>query len=169
LTVAQYDNKTPMVEASYDKGRRHGNVKVFAEGGEPLLLGQYYQGRKHGFVCYFDDGKLKFIGQYKQDQLEYLQLMSNFTPLQGFDSEAEAMKNSEAKARLESLETYDRDLKKNEAAFRRQVRLIEDADRRDIAAKLGPEKRARMSERDRSRRDAENAFIQELRRRTHGF
>jgi hypothetical protein len=169
LTMAQYDNKKPMVEATYNNGRRHGNIKVFAEDGAPMLLGQYNQGRKHGFVCYFDEGKLAFIGQYKQDQLEYLQLMSNFKPLKGFASEEQALKNPEAKARLESLEVYDRDLKKNEAVFRRQVRLIEDAERREIAAKLGPEKRARISERENSRRAAENSFINEMRRRTHGF
>jgi hypothetical protein len=169
LTLAQYDNQSPMVEASYDNGRRHGNVKVFDEGGEPVLLGQFFQGRKHGFLCLFDDGDLVLIGQYKQDQIEYLQLMSNLKPLKGFASEKEAAQNPEAAARLEALETSERNLTKNEAAFRRQVKLMEDAQRREIAAKLGPEKRARMGERERARDAAENAFIQEMRRRTHGF
>lgn len=167
LTLAQYDNQKPMVHATYMNGRRHGILKTFDEAGEPVLCSQYIDGRRTGFTILFGE-ELEFIAQYKADKLEYLQLMADLTPLEGFASEEAALKHPEAKQLLARLDTLDGELKKNEIQFRKQVREFELDRRREMAAKLAPEKRARAAERARQRKEANNAAIEAIRRRANG-
>jgi hypothetical protein len=169
LTVGQWDNREPMVHAMYAEGRRHGLLKLWDEAGEPLMYCQYERGKRSGFTCLFDDAIPVLIAQYRMDRIEYLQLMSFLTPREGFDSQEEALKNPKAKAHLARLDKLDAELKKNEVQFRRQVKDFEDERRRDLAAKLAPEKRARASQRAKDRAAANDKFLQEMRRRTHGF
>jgi S1-C subfamily serine protease len=169
LTIAQYDNQEPMAHVTYAAGRRHGIMKTWDEAGEPLLFSQYAHGKRTGFTCLFDEGGPVLIIQYQADRIEYVQLMSYLTPLEGFTSEDAARQNPKVSNQLARITEIDAKLKPNEVEFRKQVKGFEMARRRELAAKLGPEKRARISERENSRRASENAFIQELRRRTHGF
>ena len=52
--------------------------------------------------------------------------------------------------------------------FRKQVREFELERRREVAAKLAPEKRARATERARQRNEANNAALEAIRRRANG-
>ncbi len=169
LTVGQWDNREPMVHVMYLEGRRHGLLKTWDEAGEPLMFCQYERGKRSGFTCLFDDAIPVMIAQYRMDQIEYLQLMSFLTPQEGFSSEEAANKHPKAKVHLARLEKLDAQLKKNEVQFRRQVKDFEDERRRDLAAKLAPEKRARASQRAKDRAAANDEFLQQMRRRTHGF
>ena len=103
------------------------------------------------------------------DKLEYLQLMSVLTPLEGFSSEEDALKNTKAKAYLERLAKLDTELKKNEFQFRRQVKQFELDVRLERAAQLAPQKRAAASARAKARTEATNNFLRQMRKRTHGF
>jgi len=167
LTLAQYDNQQPMVDATYMDGRRHGILKTFDETGAPVLCSQYVDGRRTGFTILFGE-ELEFIAQYKADKLEYLQLMADLTPLEGFASEEAALKHPKAKQLLARLDQVDDELKKNEVQFRKQVREFELERRREVAAKLAPEKRARATERARQRNEANNAALEAIRRRANG-
>lgn len=167
LTLAQYDNEKPMVEATYMNGRRHGILKTFDETGEPVLCCQYVDGRRNGFTVLFGES-LEFIAQYKYDKLEYLQLMADLTPLEGFASQDAALKHPEAKQLLARLDQLDDELKKNEVQFRQQVKEFENDRRRELAGKLAPEKRARAAERARQRKAANDAAIEQIRRRANG-
>jgi len=167
LTLAQYDNEQPMVHATYMNGRRHGILKTFDEAGEPVLCSQYVDGRRTGFTILFGE-ELEFIAQYKADKLEYLQLMADLTPLEGFASEEAALKHAKAKQLLARLDSLDADLKKNEVQFRKQVKDFELDRRRELAAKLAPEKRARAAERARQRKEANDAAVEAIRRRANG-
>ncbi len=168
LTVAQWDNREPMVHVSYIDGRRHGLLKTWDEAGDPVMFGQYERGRRSGFTCLFEDTAPVLIAQYDNNRLEYLQLMSGLTPREGFASEEEALKNPAAKAYLDRLEELDAKLKKNEVQFRRQVKQIEIEKRRELAARLGPKKRALESQRAKQRAAAENAFMQRIYRLANG-
>ncbi len=167
LTMAQYDNEKPMVRATYANGRRHGILKTYDEAGDPILFSQYFEGRRTGFTALFGE-QLELVAQYKADKLEYLQLMSDATPLEGFAGEEAALKHPKAKQLLARLETLDAELKKNEVLFRKQVKEFELDRRRELAAKLAPEKRARAAERSRQRKEANNAAIEAIRRRANG-
>src|SRR5690606_31352882 len=112
--------------------------------------------------------ELELVAQYKADKLEYLQLMSDATPLEGFAGEEAALKHPQAKQLLARLDALDAELKKNEARFRKQVREFELDRRRELAGKLAPEKRARAAERSRQRKAANNAAIEGIRRRANG-
>jgi hypothetical protein len=135
-TVALYDTEVPMARIMYQKGRRHGVLKYWDESKQPVIFAQYELGKRNGFTCFFDDGLLVLIGQYDNDQLEYLQLMSNLDPLDGFKTEAEAEKHAEAGALLTKLAQADRQLLKSEAVFRKHVKDAADAKRRERAKEL---------------------------------
>jgi S1-C subfamily serine protease len=168
VTIARYENKEPMVFGTYREGKRHGLLETWNEAGHPLLFAQYVLGRRHGFLCYFEKGELAMIGQYENDNLQYVQLMSGRSALEGFSSREEAEKNPQAHARLAKLEEVETTLKKNEVAFRKQVRDFEMENRRALAAQLGPEKRRRIQERISQQRAQNAAFLQELRRTATG-
>jgi hypothetical protein len=157
-----------MVYASYREGKRHGILKTWSEAGNPVLFAQYVLGRRHGFCCYFDAGQLAAVGQYHNDALKYVQLMSGRTALEGFSGREEAEKNPKAHELLAKLDELEGTLKKNEAAFRKQVREFEIERRRALAARLAPEKRRRIQERM-AQQAAQNAsFFNELRRTARG-
>lgn len=168
LTVAQYDNQEPMVQVSYFEGRRHGLLKTWDEAGEPVFFCQYVQGRRDGFACLFEEGVPALIVQYGLGEVEYVQLMSSLTALEGFDSEEKAMTHANAKARLTRIEELDANLKKNEVKFRRLVKAYDLDIRRDLAAKQGPQIRDRMRERNAARVKANNEFFSELARKARG-
>jgi hypothetical protein len=94
--------------------------------------------------------------------------MADLTPLEGFASEDAALKHAKAKQLLARLDSLDADLKKNEVQFRKQVKEFELDRRRDLAAKLAPEKRARAAERARQRKEANDAALEAIRRRANG-
>lgn len=168
LTVGQYENKELMVVATYAEGKRHGVLKTGSESGHAIWFAQYFQGKRHGFAAWHEEGQLRLILQYKQDKLEWVQLMSHDKPLEGFKSRELAEKNEEAKATLARVDQFEADLKKNELTFRKQVKEFEMARRRALAAQLAPEKRRMQSARGAARAAAEDAFLQELYRKAAG-
>jgi S1-C subfamily serine protease len=93
VAVAQWENKQPMMHATYVKGKRHGIVKAWDEAGKPVFFGQYTQNRKQGFFCFFEDGTFRLLTQYKAEKPEYLQLMLGGESLDGFDSIEKAKQN----------------------------------------------------------------------------
>ncbi|REK10464.1 MAG: serine protease [Planctomycetota bacterium] len=168
VTLARHANDELMLLGMYEKGRRHGTIKLWDTAGEPLLFGQYFHGRRHGFTCLFNKGQLVAIGQYAGDQLEYLQLVAEGLPAEGFPTEESARKHALGRSSLEKLDQTDTWVKRYEAHFKRYVRKAEMADRRARAAELGPEKRARIQARADARSRANDAFIQEIYRRANG-
>jgi S1-C subfamily serine protease len=142
-TVALYDTEVPMARIMYQKGRRHGVLKYWDESKQPVIFAQYELGKRDGFTCFFDDGELVLIGQYGNGELEYLQLMSNLDPLDGFKTEAEAEQHAEAGALLLKLEQADRKLAKSEAVFRKHVNAAADAKRRERAKELKEQQQRR--------------------------
>ena len=60
------------------------------------------------------------------------------------------------------MEEYDVMLKRNEFRFKNQVRELEADRRKALAAKLAPEKRARIQQRANARSNANDAAIQQL-------
>jgi S1-C subfamily serine protease len=168
VTIAQYDNREPMVYATYREGKRHGVMKTWNEAGKAVLFAQYAFGRRHGFTCLFDDGDLALVAQYGNDELEYVQLMSGRHALEGFPNRQEAEKHPKAQKRLAKLDELDATLKKNEVAFRKQVRESELAKRRALAAQLGPEKRRRIQDRINQQAAKNAAFFRELERAATG-
>lgn len=168
VTIAQYENKEPMVYINYFEGKRHGILKTWDEAGKPRLFAQYVKGRRFGLSCFFEKGDLAMIGQYKNDELEFLQLMSGDKPLRGFSSEAEANKHPKARGILKQLDEFESMLKKNEAVFRKQVRKFEIERRRELAKKLGPIKRQRISQRNKQRNAQNAAFFRQLERAATG-
>jgi hypothetical protein len=168
VTIAQYENKEPMVYIDYRQGKRHGILKTWDEAGKPRLFAQYVQGRRFGLSCFFEDGDLAMIAQHKNDELEFMQLMEGDKSLQGFSSEAEANAHPKAHGILEQVDEFENLLKTNEVAFRKQVRKVELERRRELAKQLGPVKRQRIADR-RKQREAENAaFFRELERTATG-
>ena len=168
LTLAQYENKQPMVFAQYVDGRRHGNLKTWDEAGRPVMFAQYVKGRRHGFTCLFDEAELVLLAEYKFDQPEWIQLMANELVLEGFTSEEEAAKHTEARRILARLDEVDTTLKKNEVDFRKQVAQFERELRKARARELAPEKRRRIQERINQRAAANAAFLREMFRRAYG-
>ncbi|REK17453.1 MAG: hypothetical protein DWQ37_06595 [Planctomycetota bacterium] len=69
---------------------------------------------------------------------------------------------------LHELEEFDTSLKRNEHKFKSTVRRFEIDRRKDLTAKLGPEKRRRIQQRANARSAANNAAFRELRRRATG-
>jgi S1-C subfamily serine protease len=167
-TIAQYENREPMVYVNYLDGKRHGILKTWDEAGKPRLFAQYAAGRRLGFTCFFDDDDLALIAQYKNDELEYLQLMDGTRPLQGFKSESEALRHPKPKALLAQLDKFEQALKKNEVEFRKRVRDFEMERRRELASQLSPMKRQRIAERSKQRAAQNAALHQELYRRAVG-
>jgi hypothetical protein len=157
-----------MVYATYHEGRRHGILKTWNEAGKPVLFSQYARGRRQGFSCYFDDNRLAMVAQYENDVLKYLQLMSDHVTLEGFPSREAAEKNERAKALLKKVDDVEATLKKNELAFRRQVREAETANRRALASQLGPDKRRRIQERANAQAQRNSSFFRDLERAATG-
>ncbi len=168
VTLAQYENRQPMVYAQYADGKRHGNLKTWDEAGRPVLFAQYLKGRRNGFSCMFADGELAMLVQYKYDKPEWIQLMADRKVLEGFSSQEEAEKHPEARELLARLEELEARIKKNEVAFRKQVSAHEQERRKALARKLGPEKRRRIQQRSAARAAASAAFLREMYRRAYG-
>lgn len=167
-TIAQYENKEPMVYINYLAGKRHGLLKTWDEAGQPRLFAQYVDGRQNGLSSFFDNGSLAMIAQHKNDELEFLQLMADEKPLEGFTSEAAANANPKAHALLKQVDDFESLLKKNEVAFRKQIRKFEIDRRRELAKQLGPLKRQRISDRNKQRHAQNAAFFRELERAATG-
>jgi S1-C subfamily serine protease len=168
VTVAQYENKQRMVYVHYAAGKRHGILKVWSEAGKPVLFAQYARGKRHGFLCFFDDGTLALLTDYRNDEPSWIQLMSGEKPLDGFSSREEAEKNEAAGGLFAKLEKIEATLKTNEVAFRKQVDRYEEEQRKALARQLGPQKRARIQARSDARSAAQDAFTRELFRRATG-
>jgi len=168
LTLGQYENKQRMVYASYDNGRRHGVLMTWGEDGRPRLWGQYNNGKRHGFLCWHEDEKLSLLMQFKADQIEWIQLMDDLEPLEGFKTREEADRHDLAKPRLARFDEFESNLKKNEVVFRKQVKEFEMGRRRALAAQLAPEKRRLQSARGAARAAAENAALSEMYHRAWG-
>lgn len=156
-TIAQWENEQPMVYATYLNGKRHGILRTWNEAGQPMFCGQYTQGRRHGFCCFFEDGELRLLTQYKADQVQWVQLMAGFEALEGFDSREKAENNSDARDLLKKQEAYETTLKVNEVTFRKSVSDFKKAHQREMAAQLGVEKRQRARERAAERAAHDNA------------
>ena len=168
ITLGQYENQQPMVFATYAAGKRHGNMMTWSESGQALLFAQYNQGKRHGFACWHEDGALSMLLQYKNDTPEWVQLMADAKPLEGYKTRALAEENSRAKVALTKLDNFEAEIKKSEQAFRKQVMEFENSRRRAIAAKLAPEKRRRASARGAAAAAAEDEFVRALWRRALG-
>jgi hypothetical protein len=167
-TIGQYENKQLMVALSYHEGKRHGVLQTYSEAGDAMLFAQYAHGKRNGLAVWHDEGVPRLILQYKQDVLEWIQVMEFVTPLEGFESRELAERNELAKASLEKLDLFEANLKKSEITFRKQVKEFEMARRRALAAQLAPEKRRMQSARGQARAAAEHAFLQELYRKAAG-
>jgi hypothetical protein len=168
ITLGQHDNEKPMLSVTYENGRRHGVMKTCDDGGSPQLFGLYSQGKRHGFLCWHENGHLRLILQYKNDELEFIQMMAGFDPVEGFKDRAAAEKNKAAKELLEHFDKFEADSRKAELAFRKQVKDAEMQRRKVLAAQLAPEKRRLQAERGAARAAAEESFTRELYRKAYG-
>ena len=154
-----------MVCATYADGKRHGILLTWDEAGKPVLYGQYNQGKRHGFFCFFESGDFRLLTEHKNDQLQRVQLMSDEIPLEGFDSRAEADKNSAAHDLLLAQEKFEDSLKTNEIAFRKQIKEFDLAKRRTLASALSPEKRKQQQLRANQRAAEQDSFNKDFMRR----
>jgi hypothetical protein len=143
-------------------------LKTWSEDGKPTIFTQYSKGKRHGFSAYHVNGKLALVLQYKMDKLEWVQLMSGETPLEGFANREAAEKNSTAKEVLVKLDESEKLITKNEAAFRKKAREFETDRRNEIARSLAPDRRERSRARAAQRSAAQSAQIMELQRRAIG-
>ncbi len=156
VTFGQYENRQPMVFVNYFKGQRHGILTTWNESGEPALFGQYVNGKPVGFIAWHEDGDLRLLLQYSSKQLEWCQVISGGTPVDGFKTREDAEKNEAAKASLAKLDAFDESIKKNELKLRKTARQLDEQQRRTVASQLGPEKRKMASARA-AARDAQDA------------
>lgn len=161
-TAAQYESGAPMAYVAFDKGTRNGILKTWTESGDPILMSQYSNGRLAGFACFHVASRLALIVQYRFDEPELIQMMSGHYPLESYLNRADADKNPIARDLLAQMEEYDVMLKRNEFRFKNQVRELEADRRKALAAKLAPEKRARIQQRANARSNANDAAIQQL-------
>jgi hypothetical protein len=168
ITLGQYDNKQPMVLITYLAGKRHGVMKTWSEAGNAMLFAQYVQGKRNGFSCWHDGGVLRLVLQYTNDEIVWVQLMSDDTPLEGFKTREDAEKNDTTKELFTKLDKFEIGFSKNEQLFRKQVRDFDEQRRKTLAAKLAPEKRRMALDREKTRRAAEDAFLRELHQRANG-
>ncbi len=166
--IVQHDNREVMMIGNYDDGKRHGLLKMWDQAGQLLLLAQYARGRKHGYLMLFDDDGPAMLIDYKYDQATWVQLMHGLTPLEGFASTEEALKNTKAREQLERLEKIEDDLKSREVDFRKYVVAEEQERRKELARQLAPEKRARIRARANARAAANQAFIRSMYRAAYG-
>ena len=148
-----------MMYGTYSDGKRHGLMKTWNEIGDPVLYAQYNKGRRHGFLCFHEDKRLRLLIEYKFDTPVRIQLMSNHEVLEGFDSRAEAEKNSDAKELLTKLTALEKSLLVNETTFKKQVLADEEDRRRMLAAQLAPQKRRNATQRANERSAADAEYI----------
>ncbi len=166
--IIQHDNREIMLIGNYVDGKRHGLLKMWDQAGRLLLLGQFAHGRKHGYLMLFDDATPTMLVDYKYDQATWVQLMHGLTPLEGFASTEEALKNTKAREQLERLDKIEADLKTREVDFRKYVAGEEQDRRKELARQLAPEKRARIRARANARAAADRAFIEAMYRAAYG-
>lgn len=162
LTLAQHETGKQMLYGTYADGKRHGLMKTWDESGDALLFTQYTKGRRNGFLCFYEDNRLRLLIEYKFDTPVRIQLMSNYEVLEGFDSRAEAEKNSDAKELLAKLAALEKSLLVNETTFKKQVLADEEDRRRMLAAQLAPQKRRNATQRANERNAAHAEFIRGL-------
>jgi hypothetical protein len=166
--IVQHDNREVMMISSYVDGKRHGLLKMWDQAGQLLLLAQYARGRKHGYLMLFDDDTPTMLVDYRYDKATWVQLMHGLTPLEGFASAEEALKNSKAREQLERLDKIEADLKAREVDFRKLVATEEQERRKELARQLAPEKRARIRARANARAAADRAYIRSMYRAAYG-
>lgn len=122
VTVAQHENRQPMVYANYLDGKRHGLLETWNEKGEPVLFTQYTKGKRDGFSCFFEDGKLCMIIEYRHGgNVRCIRLISGVEVENELFSKAEANKDSMGRVRLASLKKVEDNLDANERKFKDQV------------------------------------------------
>ena len=168
VTFGQYENRQPMVFVNYFKGQRHGILTTWNESGEPALFGQYINGKPVGFIAWHEDGALRLLLQYSSKQLEWCQLISEGTPVDGFKTREDAEKNEAVKKSFAKLDTFDESIKKNELKLRKTARQLDEQKRRTVASQLGPEKRKLASTRAAARDAQDTAVMQDWFRKTLG-
>jgi S1-C subfamily serine protease len=143
-TVAQYDNREPMAFVQYADGKRHGVLRTFNEAGDPVFFAQYAKGKPHGFSCFFDEGDVRMIAEYHNGEEKWIQLMSGEHTLEGFSDRAAAEKNPDARSLLKKLDDVEESLKKNEVAFKKQVKDYNIRLRKVMSARVALAKRDQM-------------------------
>lgn len=122
VTVAQHENKKPMVYVSYHEGKRQGLLETWNEQGEPVLFTQYAKGKRDGFSCFFDDGRLCMITEYRQEgKVKCIRLISGVRVVGEFASKGEADDDSVGHERLVALKKVEDALDANERKFKEQV------------------------------------------------
>jgi hypothetical protein len=157
VTIGLWENKEPMVYASYLAGKRHGVLMTYNEAGKPALFGQYNEGKRHGFFCLFDEGEFRLLTLHQNDKLEWVQLINGDVPGEGFSNRAGADKNEQARVLLAKQEALEASLKTNELKFRKFVREFELSRRRALAGQVNAVKRQQAQERENRRKAADNA------------
>lgn len=162
---ATHDNLQPMLDATYEDGKRQGILHLWETSRRAKYFAQYAKGRRHGFVCLFDRGTLVAIADYKYDEPVCIQLMKNEEPLKSFASAEEAQKDSQARKAIEAMDEIEDKLKVNDLLFRKQVAAYEAGQRKARAAALSPQKRDRAQARENARAAEEDAFLREMARR----
>ena len=95
-------------------GKRHGILETWDEAGQPVLFAQYANGKHHGFSCYFADGEFRLLCEYKNDQLQYAQLMSGLSPDDGFRSRGHSYVEVARAARALAARLHELGLRKGD-------------------------------------------------------
>jgi len=167
-TAAQYESGAPMASVSFDQGVRHGTLKTWTETGEPILMAQYTKGKPDGFTAFHVGGRLAMLIQYRLANVELVQMMSGNFPLESYSSKDDALANPIARELFEKMDELDKKLKQNEFRFKNEVRELAEDKRKELAAKMAPQKRANQRARANARAAANNAALQELYRRANG-
>jgi len=97
-----------------------------------------------------------------------VQMMSGNFPLESYSSKDDALANPIARELFEKMDELDKKLKQNEFRFKNEVRELAEDKRKELAAKMAPQKRANQRARANARAAANNAALQELYRRANG-
>jgi antitoxin component YwqK of YwqJK toxin-antitoxin module len=167
-TMAQYDNREPMMQVTYLDGKRHGLLKSWDQTGEPQLFAQYVKGKRHGYYCVFDEHDAWMLVDYAYEVPKWIQVFSGFRLLEGYKSRELAEKNAAARKLLARADKVEESLKASEIAFRKQVSDFEQEQRKARAVQLGPAKRDQIQARANARAAQDSAFVQELYRKFYG-
>jgi antitoxin component YwqK of YwqJK toxin-antitoxin module len=75
-----YPNNTPHTATSYDRGKLHGEKKIYAMSGEPISVEHYFQDKKHGLATYYQNG-------YKYKEVNFAHGMKDETERHYIDGE----------------------------------------------------------------------------------
>lgn len=168
-TLAFYENKDPMVYATYEKGYRHGILKTWDVLGNNAYWCQYVRGKRHGFCCLFKDNRMRMVLECSLGKTDAVHLITEDQVVKSFATMELALLDETAKSALNDLDDVEAKLLASELEFKKVVKKEDGRQRQARAARATRESREGSLSRIDQHSQERNEVMRSIKRASGAF